>query len=101
MDTLHIDARKEDYRQWMIGQLQLWDSDIVLLKAAVERLEPDVRPKATGRLWEVERRHHQVFGKYGDLMLADDAQWDEKQIALDAAAERVQELLDGFTLQHA
>lgn len=96
-----MDRTREAYRQQMIGQLQLWEGEIARLKADAELLEPDARFVARMRLRELDRRHREVFGRYGDLLLAGEDQWDQTQIALESAADSVREILDEFTSQPA
>ena len=92
---------KESYRQHMIGQLQLWEGKIAHLRAGAEILEGISRLEYEARLRELEGCNRDVFGRYADLLLADDNLWDEKRMALDATAYRMEEMLMDFALQPA
>ncbi len=96
-----MDGTKETYRQYMIGQLQVWEGEIARLKAGAGRLEADSRLEYARRLRELERCNRDVFGRYEDLLLAGEDHWDEMQIALDAAAYGMREMLEEFTPQPA
>ena len=94
-----MDNLKESYRKYVIGQLQIWEGKIAHLKARVQRLEDPSRHQYEERLQEIERVNRQVFHRYGDLLLAGNGRWVDKQAALDAAVNCMQKKLDEFTTQ--
>ena len=91
-----MDSAQESYRRQVIGQLQLWEGKIAHLKATVHRLEGESRLKCEERLQDIERCNRAVFGRYGDLLLAGNGRWVDKQAALDAAVICMQKKLDEF-----
>ena len=91
-----MDSIQETYRRYVIGQLQIWEGKIAHLKAGLQRLEDPTRRQYEERLQEIERVNRLVFHRYGDLLLAGNGRWDDKQAALDAAVHCMQTKLDEF-----
>ena len=91
-----MDSMQETYRRYVIGQLQIWEGKIAHLKVSVQRLEDPSRRQYEERLQEIERVNRQVFHRYGDLLLAGNGRWDDKQAALDDAVNCMQKKLDEF-----
>src|SRR5689334_7230735 len=92
---------KETYRQTMIGQLQLWDSQISSIKNGIIRQDPASRLVAIRRYQELERYHRDVFLRFEDLLLANAVEWDSKMSVLDTSAEALRLELATFTMQPA
>ena len=89
-----MDSMQEMYRRQVIGQLQLWEGKIAHLKSNVHRLEDPSRREYETRLQEIERCNRNVFHRYGELLLAGNGRWVDKQAALDAAVNCMQKMLD-------
>jgi hypothetical protein len=85
----------------MIGQLQMWDDELARLKYEAARIEANARVEYELRLRALERCNRDVFRRYADLALSDEDQWDEKRVALDAAAFRMTQALEEFAPQPA
>ena len=96
-----MDSVQESYRRYVIGQLQLWEGKIAHLKSTVQRLEDPSRRQYEERLQELERVNRTVFHRYGDLLLAGNGRWVDKQAALDDAVRCMQTKLDEFGRQTA
>ena len=96
-----MDRQKDSYRQYMIGQLQLWESKIAHLKNGARKYDGSSRIAYENHLRELERCNRAVFGRYADLLLAEDRYWEERRLALDAAARRMDEMLIDFSMQRA
>jgi hypothetical protein len=92
---------RETYRQYMIGQLQIWEGKIAHLRAGLQVLDGLAHYEYEVRLREVERLNRKVFSCYADLLLAGEREWDQRREVLDGAAGRLQEMLDLFVLQPA
>jgi len=92
---------KEAYRQRMIGQLQLWEGQIAAICHSIDRLEPEYRLDAIRRYQEMERYHREVFGRFEDLLLSSDDEWEARREALDESADALQFVLDTFKPQPA
>jgi hypothetical protein len=92
---------KEAYRQRMIGQLQLWEGQIAAIWNSIDRLEPEYRLDAIRRYQELERYHREVFGRFEDLLLSGEDEWDIRRQALDESGDALQFVLDTFHYQPA
>ena len=92
-----METIKQRYHQWILGQIQVWDGEIVQFREIVNRMEEiGEYYEGSRHLREVEQRHHELFDKYHDLMLSEESEWDAKRIAVDAAAAKVQDLLERY-----
>ena len=94
-----MNGTREIYRQFMIGQMQLWEDKIAHLRAGLRTLDGVSRYEYEVRLRELDRLNQRVFGRYTDLLLASDREWEDRRRELDAAAYRLQEMFQLFTLQ--
>jgi hypothetical protein len=88
-----METNKENYRQWMLGQIQVWDSEIAHLRVLIERLNGEPRLEGHRLMWELDKRHRELFSNYEDMMLAGENGWEKHREAVDAAAAKVQDLL--------
>lgn len=96
-----MDSEKESFRQYVAGQLRLWEGKIARLNADLPMLEGNVRREYEVRLYELQRCNRAVFALFGNFLLASETQWEMKRQELDAAICCMQQMLDAFTLQPA
>ena len=71
-----METNKENYRQWMLGQIQTWDNEIARLRRAIERLDGQAHLEGHRLMWELDKRHRELFSSYEDMMLSGDRDWD-------------------------
>jgi hypothetical protein len=96
-----MDSEKASYRQYVAGQLRLWEGKIARLNADLPMLEGSERQEYEARLYELQRCNRTVFVLFGNFLLASDTQWEMKRQELETAICCMQQMLDAFTLQPA
>jgi hypothetical protein len=96
-----MDSEKESFRQYVAGQLRLWEGKIARLNADLTILSGSERQEYEARLYELQRCNRTVFALFGNFLLASETQWEMKRQELDAAMVCMQHMLDEFTLQPA
>ena len=88
-----METNKENYRQWMLGQIQLWEGAIAELRDDIEKLDGEAHLEGHRLLWELDKRNRELFSNYEDMMLAGENGWEKHREKVDAAAAKVQDLL--------
>lgn len=98
MVTIALSREREIYRKQVLDRVQRWESNIIHLRAAIRKLEGNARLRCETRLHGLEKGNRNVFGRYADLLLADDITWDERRAALDAAGDELEGLFIDFAM---
>ena len=94
-------SQQEVYRQQILSRLQIWERELVQLRSGIGKLDGDVRSRCEAWLLEVEVRNRDVFNCYADLLAAEGNHWDEKRVALDAAADQMELTIMDYVLRAA